>query len=371
VDVYRKKYPPERNLAKFALFVSFFPQIIQGPISRFNELSPQFRDGAELDFTNIKYGIQLAMCGYFKKLVIADRAGVIVDAVFGNSDAYSGSAIAFAAFFYCIQLYCDFSGGIDIARGVAKMFGIELAENFRRPQFAVSLTDFWRRWHITLGAWMRDYLFYPLALSKPVIRIGKKTRAMFGRTLGKVIPTSMCTFVVYLVIGVWHGANFRFVAFGLWNGALITASLLLAGTFVAVKNRMRINDSGRSWRAASMLRTSIIVFFGRYLTRAPRLLTAFSMLRRTFADFTFATFVDGSLLALGLPLFDILVVLFAALAIVIVEYLQEHGLHVRESLEKRGFLTQWAAILVPMAVILFLGVFRPGYIASQFIYGRY
>ncbi|MDR0489760.1 MAG: MBOAT family protein [Oscillospiraceae bacterium] len=371
IDVYRNKHAPERNLAKFALFVSFFPQIIQGPISRFHELSPQLSNGAKLDFTNIKYGIQLAMCGYFKKLVIADRAGVIVDAVFGNNGAYGGSTIAFAVFFYCIQLYCDFSGGIDIARGVGKMLGIELPQNFRRPLFAVSLTDFWRRWHITLGTWMKDYLFYPLALSKPVIRIGKLTRKKIGGTVGRIIPTSICTFVVYLVIGLWHGANFRFIAFGLWNGVLITASLLLAGTFSSIKKKLRIDDGSHSWRAISMLRTAFIVFLGRYLTRAPRFLAALSMLRRTFADFSVSAFFDGSLLLPGLPQFDIWVVLIATLAMVIIEYFQERGLHVRESLEKRGFLTQWAAIVVPMAAILFLGVFREGYIASQFIYGRY
>ena len=371
IDVYRKKYAPERNLTKFALFVSFFPQIIQGPISRFNDLSPQLFGGAELDFDNVKHGIQLAMCGYFKKLVIADRAGVVVGAVFGNSDAYGGATIAFAAFFYCIQLYCDFSGGIDIACGVAKMFGIELAQNFRRPLFAVSLTDFWRRWHITLGAWMRDYVFFPLALSKPVIRIGKFIRARFGGKLGKIVPTSMCTFVVYLVIGIWHGANFRFIAFGLWNGALITTSLLLAGAFFTIKKKLRISDGSHVWRGFSMLRTTVIVFFGRYLTRAPRLLVAFSMLRRTFAEFSFSEFADGSLLTLGLPLFDILVILVATLAMVVIEWFQERGLQVRKSLDKRCFLVQCAAILIPMAAILFLGVFREGYVASQFIYGRY
>ena len=371
IDVYRNKYQPEVNPAKYALFVSFFPQIIQGPISRYHTLAPQLNGGAQLDFTNIKYGIQLLMWGYLKKLVIADRAGVIVDTVFGNSGLYGGSIIAFSVLFYCIQLYCDFSGGIDIARGVAKMFGIELSHNFRRPLFAVSLADFWRRWHITLGEWMKDYLFFPLALSKPVIRLGKLTRRKISGTLGKIIPTSLCTFIVYIVIGLWHGANFRFLAFGLWNGAVITSSLLLARMFSSMKKKLSISDDSRPWKVVSILRTALIVFFGRYLTRAPRFLVALSMLRKTITDFRISTFFDGSLLTLGLQRFDIWVVLAASLAMVVVEYFQEHGVHMRETLEMRGFFTQLTAILVPMAAILFLGVFREGYIASQFIYGRY
>ena len=152
IDVYRDKYQPEKNFAKLLLFVSFFPQMVQGPIGRFDQLAPQLLAQRSADYTNLKYGIQLMMWGYFKKMVIADRAAVLVNTVLDDPWSYSGSILAVGVLFYCIQLYGDFSGGIDIARGVARMFGIDLAENFRRPIFSTSLTDFWRRWHITLGA---------------------------------------------------------------------------------------------------------------------------------------------------------------------------------------------------------------------------
>lgn len=131
---------------------------------------------------------------------------------------YGGAVIALGILFYCIQLYCDFSGGIDITRGVARMFGIDMTLNFRRPLFSTSLTDYWRRWHITLGAWMRDYVFYPLAFSKPFGKLGKWARKHFKGMMGKICATSTATFIVYLIIGIWHGANFRYIAFGLWNG---------------------------------------------------------------------------------------------------------------------------------------------------------
>jgi len=368
IDVYRGKHPPEHNPAKYALFVSFFPQIIQGPIGRFHLLAPQLTAGAALDFTNIKYGIQLAMWGYFKKLVIADRAGVAVNEIFYNIGIHNGTVTAFAVFFYSIQLYCDFSGGIDITRGVAKMLGIEMSENFRRPLFAVSLADFWRRWHITLGAWLKDYLFFSLALSRPLVRIGKFTRRRVGGTLGKIIPTSICTFSVYFAIGIWHGASLRFVAFGLWNGVIITSSLLLAGVYGQIKKRLCIDDSTRWWWVFSIIRTSFIVFLGRYMTRAPRFMYGVRMLWRTFTDFRVGALFDGTLLGFGLNGFDMVVIALATLGVVGLELYQERGGHVRQSLERRGFFIQWAAIFVPMLAIIFLGMWGQ---VEQFIYGQF
>jgi len=368
IDVYRGKHSPERNPAKYALFVSFFPQIIQGPIGRFHLLAPQLTEGAILDMTNIKYGIQLAMWGYFKKLVIADRVGIAVNEIFYDIGMHGGTVTAFAVLMYSIQLYCDFSGGIDITRGVAKMLGIEMSENFRRPLFATSLADFWRRWHITLGAWLKDYLFFSMALSKPLVRIGLFTRKRVGGTLGKIIPTSICTFTVYFAIGVWHGASFRFIAFGLWNGVIITSSLLLAGVYAAIKKRLHINSNARWWWVFSIMRTSFIVFLGRYMTRAPRFMYGVRMLWRTFTDFRPTVLFDGTLLGFGLDGFDMLVILFAVLAVVGLEYYQERGGKVRVALEGHGFFVQWAAIVLPLLAIVFLGLWGQ---TEQFIYGQF
>ena len=227
IDVYRGKTDAQKNPLRYGLFVSFFPQMVQGPISRYDQLAPQLTAERSLDWRDLKFGIQLCLWGYFKKLVIADRAAVLVNAVIKDNCPYGGAVIASGILFYCIQLYCDFSGGIDITRGVARLFGIDMAENFRRPIFATSLTDYWRRWHITLGAWMRDYVFYPISLSRGFGKLSRWARTHIGGTAGKIFATSLATFIVYFIIGIWHGANFRYIAFGLWNGVLITASLLL------------------------------------------------------------------------------------------------------------------------------------------------
>ncbi len=371
VDCYRGKYPVERNFFKYFLFLSFFPQMVQGPISRHHELAPQLTEPRSFSADNLKYGIQRAMWGYFKKLVIAERAGVIVSSVFSTYSERSGSIIAVGVLFYCIQLYCDFSGGIDITCGVAEMFGIHLAENFKRPIFATSLADYWRRWHITLGTWMRDYLFYPLSLSKPFSKLGKWTRSHIGGKLGKLIPASVATFIVYFVIGIWHGANLRYVFFGVWNGAIITLSFLLEGPYDKLRKKCGINPENKAWKLWQMLRTSVLVFIGRYVTRAPRLLTSFWMIGQLFVNPVFRNLTDGTVLSLGLKLSDILIVLIGQAAVIALEAVQEKGTKIRASLEEKNFFVQWAAIIVPLAAIIFLGVLRGSYIPSAFIYQQY
>ena len=371
IDVYRGKYGPEKNFLRFALFVSFFPQMVQGPISRFNDLAPQLFARRSLDYTDLKYGIQLILWGYFKKMVIADRAAVLVNTVLDDPWSYSGSILAVGVLFYCIQLYGDFSGGIDITRGVARLFGIDLAENFRRPLFSTSLTDFWRRWHITLGAWMRDYLFYPLSLSKPFGKLGKFTRKHLKGKLGKILPTSLATFLVYFVIGIWHGANWRYVAFGFWNGGIITLSLLLAPYFLRWKQALRINDKSKGWHLFQLVRTNLLVFFGRYITRAPRFLTAVWMVKETFLHPNLPDLWNGTLMTLGLGGGDFLILFLGVATLLLAEWYQEKKGPIRPMLERQSPFLQWVAILVPLVVLFCFGVLRADYISSDFIYKQF
>ncbi len=371
IDVYRDKYRPQTNFLKLLLFVSFFPQMVQGPISRYDQLGPQLMAERTLNPDHLKYGIQLALWGYFKKLVIADRAAVLVNTVMGDPWAHGGAIQAAGIFFYCIQLYGDFSGGIDITRGVAQLFGIDMAENFRRPIFAQSLTDFWRRWHITLGSWMRDYVFYPLSLSKPFARLGRFTRKHIGGKLGKIIPTSLATFIIYFIIGIWHGANWRYVAFGFWNGVWITLGLLLAPQFEKWKTTLHIDDQAAWYRVFRTLRTCLLVFLGRYITRAPRLLTAFWMMGQTVLHPGLGELFGGGLLNLGLGVFDLVVILACMAVVLAVEWYQERGGHVRASLETRSAFVQWLAILIPLLVLFCLGILRADHISSDFIYKQF
>lgn len=371
IDVYRNKYKAEKNFAKFALFVSFFPQIIQGPISRFDNLAIQLFRKNYFSFDNMKDGMQLAMWGYFKKLIIADRLTVIVNLVFNDYNSYGGAIVFTGVVLYCIQLYCDFSGGIDIARGIAKMFGVDVVENFRRPIFAISLADFWRRWHITLGSWMKDYLFYPLALSKPFIKLGKSTRKYLSGKLGQIIPVSIATFIVYFVIGIWHGSGFKYIAFGIWNAVIITGSLLLEPAYVKIKSKLKLSDSNKAFYIFKIIRTSIIVVIGRYITRATAFTDSLQMLKITFTNFDISELFNGTLLEMGLTNIDFIVVMVGILVVLIVEAFAEKGKDLKDGLNKKGAFTQSSVLVVYMIVMLVFGLCRGDYIASEFIYSRF
>lgn len=371
IDVYRGKYEPDKNPFKFALFVWFFPQIVQGPIGRHDKLAYQLYSPHRFDADKMKYGLQLILWGYFKKLVIADRAAVVVNQIFGNYTDYSGAIIFFGVFMYSIQIYCDFSGGIDIARGIAQGLGIELAENFRRPYFATSLSDFWRRWHITLGSWMRDYLFYPISLSKPFVKLGRRARKRFPGRLGKILPTSIATFIVFFVIGLWHGGNWKYVFFGLYNGVIITFSLIYEPTYQRICDRLHINRESKSWYAFRILRTLAIITVGRYFTRGDDLVTALLMIKRTILHFGTITLTDGTIATLGLTGSDWAVLVVSVMVMIAAGVLEERGGDVRVELEKRKPILQIAVIVIAVLVLTAFGIFREGYIASEFIYRQF
>lgn len=285
IDLYRGKYLPDRNLAKYALFVSFFPQIIQGPIGRHDKLAHQLYAQHKFDYKQAKFGAQLIVWGFFKKLVIADRAAVLVNQVFGNYQQYAGLEIFIAVILYCFQLYADFSGGLDIATGIAQTMGINLAKNFKRPYFAQTISEFWQRWHITLGSWMRDYLFYPLCFSKSFVKLGKSARKTMGIFLGKLLPVCLATFIIFITIGAWHGAKWKYIAFGMYNGGLIILGLVFAPVFNIIIKKGKIRTKSLGWRLFQTSRTFLLCCIGRYFSRGPSLKTAFHMMSATVIDF--------------------------------------------------------------------------------------
>lgn len=370
IDLVRGKYPAQRNVFKFALFVSFFPQLTQGPISRYDQLSGQLYDGNSLCGDNLKEGIKLIVWGYIKKLVIADRAAVAVCAIIDSYTGYRGSVILFGVILYCIQLYCDFSGGIDIARGSARLFGIDMAQNFKRPIFATSLTDFWRRWHITLGSWLKDYLFYPITLSRPFIALGRFIRKHIKGKAGKILPTSLATFIIYFVIGIWHGASWKYIAFGFWNGTLITLALLFEPMFVKSKDKLSIRNDALWYKVICIIRTTIIIVLGRYITRAAGLSEAVDMFARTVGDFGFASLTDGTLLSFGLTMYDYMVILFGTLIVFAFELCEECGVRLSQNAERNSFAT-FVLIFFATIILLYFGIFRGNYISSEFIYKQF
>mgnify|MGYP000570408189 CR=1 FL=1 len=216
IDVYWEKVEPERNILKVALFTSFFPLLIQGPISRFGDLKDTLFAEHKADFKQISFGLQRILWGYFKKLVIADRLLVAVTALCGDPTAYSGAYVFLGAVFYAAELYADFTGGIDITIGIAQVLGVSVKENFIRPYFSRNIAEYWRRWHISMGTWFKDYIFYPLSVAPWLLKLSKKARKSISDGFGKKLSVYVSTIVTWFLTGLWHGAAWNFVVWGLY-----------------------------------------------------------------------------------------------------------------------------------------------------------
>ena len=357
IDVYSGKYAPEKNPAGFALFVSFFPQLIQGPIGRYDQLSPQLREGHAFDWDNLQRGFLLMIWGLFKKMVIADRALPAVNAVFGaQAGTYGGAVTVLGVLLYSLQQYCDFSGGIDLVAGIAQQMGIALAPNFKRPYFAVSLGDFWRRWHISLGAWMRDYVFYPFVLTRPMQRLAKSARRAFGADVARALPAALGNILVFLLVGVWHGATGNYVAWGLYNGLILAASALLEPAYRRFGERHARLVKSRGFYVFRIIRTFVIVNIGWYFDRCLHLTDAFAMLGKTLCSPMLSQLMDGTLLTLGVSLGDYAVLLGALIILVTVSVMQEHGVSMRKWLMTLSLPRCWLLLYILLFYTMFFYV---------------
>ena len=369
IDVYWGKYEAEKNPFRFALFVSFFPQLLQGPIGRFDRLARQLYEQHSFDLLKAQYALQLMLWGFFKKLVLADRAAVVVNQVFQNYTQYSGVTNIVAVLMYSIQLYMDFSGGMDVVMGVAALFGVELDQNFKRPYFATSITDFWHRWHITLGTWMKDYIFYPVSLSKWMGKFGKWSKKAFGKKTGRVVPICVANIIVFLVVGIWHGAAWKYIAYGLYNGLIIAISSLLAPLYRKGFEKFHINPKSGAWHVVQILRTFLLVNISWYFDMAVSLSAAFAMMKSTVTGFSLATLTDGSLMMLGLDKLDYMILAIGCLVVFLISFLKERGIQIRESLGRKPLVIRWAVY-----GMLVFGIPMFGYVMTTtggFIYAQF
>lgn len=371
IDIYRGKYSSEKSLAKFALFVSFFPQLVQGPISRFDEVASQMFEGHKFDYIRVKHGFELFIWGLFKKLVIADRIGVIGNEIFNNYIQYPGLFVLIGAFCSLIQLYTDFSGGVDIMRGVAQGFGVILPNNFERPFFSKDLPEYWRRWHITLNTWLRDYVFYSLTFSKTFLNWTKKLRKFVSKKEAKLIPMFVAILIVRLINATWHGGGSQYFILGLYHGILICLGMQFEDLFRKVEKKFNINTKCFSWDLFRMIRTFTLVVLAKIITSATSLRTMVYMFKSLFTKFNPWILVDGSIFELGLSSKSVILLVFALLLLLVVSILQECGIHLREKLEEQNIWFQWSIILGGIFLILIFGLYGPGFSASEFIYQQF
>ena len=368
LDVYWKRYPAEESPIAYFAFLSFFPHVVQGPIDRYNDFKRQLEGGVAFSYEKLASGAQLMMWGFFKKLVVADRLGLFVDAAFTHWSRLRGFVLIAAVVTYSVQIYADFSGCIDIVTGVAEMMGISLKRNFNHPYFSRTMGEFWRRWHISLQEWFKDYIYFPVSTSA-FVKNTKRRWAKAGRTrAAELFGSCFPILVVWLVSGIWHGAAWKYVVWGLFHAALLIGSAILEPVFAGVNRRLRIDTAHFAWRAWQTLRTFALCCLGRVFFRADDLRTAVAILRKMARPgIAWASLLKPSTYGMNI---DRAIVSAAAVVILIVVDAVQERLPIRETLNRRGIALRWLLAYGCLFAIAIFGMYGHGY-GSAFIYERY
>ena len=357
IDVYRGSLEPERNLLRYALFVSFFPQLVAGPIERASNLLPQLRAVDSLTLwepRRIRRGGLTMLYGFFLKMVIADRAAIAVNAVFSQYEYCPPSTYAAAMLLFAIQIYCDFGGYSSIAIGAAEVMGVHLMENFRAPYLARSIRDFWGRWHISLSTWFMDYLYIPL---------GGNRRGRWRKYLNLLI--------VFAVSGLWHGAAWHFVVWGLIHAFLRIGGELTTPARKRVRARLGIGEDWLPLRLAQIAGTFLLVSLAWLFFRAPNLSTALFMLRGLACSPWELESLCFDGISVGMRVEEMILLLVSIALLLVGDILRENKVSFADWFEKRSTPLRMAFFLVGILGILMFGVYGPEYSVSEFIYFQF
>lgn len=369
IDVYRDKQSVEKNIFKLALFVSFFPQLVQGPISRFGDLSKTLYEPHKFDGKTFSYGLMRILWGYFKKMVVADRLITGVTALIGSTE-YTGTYVFVAMLFYAFQLYCDFTGGIDITIGIAQAMGIKLAENFNLPYFSRNIKEYWNRWHITMGTWFTDYIFYPISVCKPMLKLSKWSREHLGQAVGKRVTVYLSSFAVWLTTGIWHGAAWNFIVWGLANWVVIMVSQELEPLYEKFHNKFHFK--GKSWYTVfEVIRTILLMSAIRMFDCYRDVPLTFKMVGSMFTRFNVNVLWDGSLLQLGLSGADYILLAVCLLIVLGVSLFKVKFGSVRDQLYAKPRVLFYGVMVVLFVAIIIFGAYGIGFDSSQFIYNQF
>ena len=369
LDVYWAREEAEKNIFKYALFVSFFPQLIQGPIGRFGRLQKQLLAEHKFNLHRIKFGLERVLWGLFKKMIIAEWASVYRLAIFENPKHYAGITI-FGVVLYTIELYGDFAGGIDVVLGIAEMFGVKMDENFKQPLFATSISDFWRRWHITLGSWMKDYVFYPLTLSGGMRKIQKWSKSKIGRKRGRFVSVALSDLIVFILVGLWHGANWNNVGWGAYNGVIMAISGFIPDVYESWKKKLHINDKSKGYHLFMVFRTFALFNIGQYFDCTRSFKEAATIIRYSVTNFQPSQFLQIPSGKLGVEYtpYALLTLAIACVIWFIVSVLKERGVDMELALSKLPLPVEFA---ICMLLLISIPLFSPMSVARGFIYAQF
>lgn len=349
IDVYKKKSVAEKSLGKYALFVIFFPLVLAGPIERSTNFLKQLDKKVYFDYERIKDGLLLILWGLFKKIVIADRLAALVNNVFNNVENYRGFPLMIASVFFTFQIYCDFSSYSDIAVGSARVLGYSLIRNFNTPYFSKSVGEFWRRWHISLSTWFRDYLYIPLGGNR-VTKQRKYLNLM----------------IVFLVSGLWHGANWTFILWGALHGVYQILGSELKNFKDKIIKIFKINEESYTYRVFQIFITFFLVNFAWIFFRVNSLKDGKYFIKNMFKiDFNFL--FNGNIYKLGLDKADFRLSILLIIGLIVIEYFNNRN-NIKIKLKREPLITRWAIYYILIFSIIIFGFYGGKYDASQFIY---
>lgn len=356
VDVYRKDIRAEHHFLKYALFISFFAKFISGPIERADNFLKQISDEKRtyFDYMRVKNGLLLMMYGYFQKIVLADNLAVFVGTIYDHWEAYSGTVIIVGTFAFAFQLYADFAGYTNIAMGASQILGYKLCENFKQPYLALSIKDFWKRWHISLSSWLRTYIYIPL---------GGNRRGRWHKYVNIIIT--------FMVSGLWHGASWNFVAWGTLHGIYQIAGENYQIARDKAFEKLSINRKHIIWRIGQRVIVFILVDIAWLFFRASGLKTALLMLKKSLLDVTLHNFIDSTFFGLGLSSAEVVAVIAATLAVIFIDLLHERNIHIRSWLAERTIVFRWLCYLCMFMVLAVAAMRQFGMTASNFIYAQF
>ena len=354
VDVYRGEVAPEHDFFRYALFVSFFPQLVAGPIERSKNLLTQLREPRKFDFGYAFDGIILMLWGFFLKIVLADRIAIFVDTVYGDCEHYQGIYLIVATVLFAVQIYCDFSGYSSIAMGTAKLLGIELMDNFNAPYLSTSVADFWRRWHISLTSWFKDYLYIPL---------GGSRRGTFRKYINKMI--------VFILSGLWHGAQLTFVVWGAINGLYQVIGEILMPIREKVSDALGVNRDSEGFCVLRAIVTFTMIDFSWIFFRADSLGRAVYIIKSIFNAENIWTLFDGSLYNCGLDDKNFRLMVIAVMILLIADILKRKGIRVREIILRHDGYIKCLVVSLSILMIMVFGKYGPAYNAVNFIYFQF
>lgn len=373
VDVYGGTCRPQTNYFRLLLFISFFPQITQGPISSYEDLSATLYSGQGPQEKSLFWGFQRMLWGFMKKMVIANTLAQNTSALFENYQDYAGISILLGAFLYLIQLYADFSGYMDIMCGLCEMLGIRLTENFNRPFFSKSISEYWRRWHISLGRWFRKYVYYPIGVSSWNLKLARVCRSKLGKHAANCLPPTIALLATWLCTGLWHGASWGYIVWGLLNGLFIILSLWLAPVYERARAALRIDDRNGFWRGFRILRTFTIVALLEVLPEVGTLGDGFRFWSCIFTNWRLPEALDEFLPFVYLGSLDKTIGFCAAIGCVVLLFVSSLMQRKKPIRAYFNALPMWLQVLALSALVLLISSYgvQASWGAEGFMYANF